>query len=76
MSREVACGRSRLGLRTGVADGPIAAKVVTHRPFLLLLVSGGISDEPTCQECPAGKSMKAMCFNGLIDMSQWWESVW
>jgi hypothetical protein len=25
-------------LRKGVADGPIAAKVVTHRPFLLLLV--------------------------------------
>jgi len=20
--------------------------------------------------------MKAICFNELIDMSQWWESVW
>ncbi len=38
MSGEVACGRSRIGLREGVANGPIAAKVVTHRPFLLLLV--------------------------------------
>src|SRR3989442_5570842 len=38
MSSEVACWRSRIGWRKGVADGPIAAKDVTHRPFLLLLV--------------------------------------
>jgi hypothetical protein len=44
----------------GVADGTITAKVVTHRPFLLLWVSGGIYDEPTDHECPSGKKTKAM----------------
>src|SRR5437879_4295325 len=60
VSGEVACGRSRIGLREGVADGTIAAQVVTHRRFLLLLVSGGIYDEPTFQQCPAGKKMEAI----------------
>ena len=59
MSGEVAGGRSRIGVHEGVADGSIAAKVVTHRSFLLLLVSGGIYDEPTYHECPAGKKTKA-----------------
>jgi len=36
MASEVACGRSRIGLRKGVVDGPITAKVVTHRRRLLV----------------------------------------
>src|SRR2546429_6289114 len=50
---EVACGRSRIGLREGVADGMIAAKVVTHRPFLLFSIAGGVYDEPTFTQGPA-----------------------
>jgi hypothetical protein len=60
MSGEVPGGQRRIGVREGVADGTITAKVVTHRPFLLLLVSGGIYDAPTSRECPAGKKMKAI----------------
>ena len=38
VSGEVAGGRNGIGLRERGADGTIAAKVVTHRRFLLLLV--------------------------------------
>src|SRR5207245_8913059 len=50
---EVACGRSRIGLREGVADGMIAAKVVTHRPSLLFSIPGAVYDEPTLTQGPA-----------------------
>jgi hypothetical protein len=50
---EVACGRSRRGLREGVADGLRAAKVVTPRPFLLCSIAGGVDDEPTFTQGPA-----------------------
>src|SRR6266446_5784055 len=49
---EVACGLSRIGLREGVADGTIAAKVVTHRQFLLFSIAGGVYDEPTFTKSP------------------------
>src|SRR4029453_5736186 len=49
---EVACGRSRIGLHEGVADGMIAAKVVTHRPFLLFSIAGGGNDEPNFTQGP------------------------
>ena len=60
MSGAVPGGRRRIGVHEGVADGPITAQVVTHRPFLLLWVSGGIDDEPTSHKCPSGKEMKAI----------------
>src|SRR2546428_11722403 len=50
---EVAWRLSRRGLREGVADGMIAAKVGTHRPFLLFSISGGVDDEPTFKQGPA-----------------------
>jgi hypothetical protein len=75
MSGEVPGRRRRIGVHEGVADGTIPAKVVTRRPFLLLLVSGGIYDEPTYHECLSGKNMEAIGFNELINMSQRWESV-
>src|SRR5499425_3514927 len=50
---EVACGRSRIGLHEGVTDGTIAAKVVTHRQFLLFSMAGGVYDEPTFTQGPA-----------------------
>ena len=50
---EVACRLRRRGLREGVADGMIAAKVVTQRPFLLFSIAGGGYDEPTFKPSPA-----------------------
>src|SRR4029434_3128613 len=49
---EVACGLSRIGLQESVADGTIAAKVVTHRQVLLLSIAGGGDDEPTFKQGP------------------------
>jgi len=49
---EVACGLSRIGVREGVVDGMITAKVVTHRSFLLFSIAGGVDDEPTCKQGP------------------------
>ena len=60
MSGAVPGGRRRIGVHEGVADGTITAQVVTHRPFLLLWVSGGIDDEPTSHECLPGKNMEAI----------------
>ena len=50
---EVACRLRRRGWREGVADGLIAAKVVTHRPFLLFSIAGGGYDELTFKPSPA-----------------------
>ena len=50
---EVAYGLSRIGLHEGVADGTIAAKVVTHRQFLLFSIADGVYDEPTFKQDPA-----------------------
>jgi hypothetical protein len=50
---EVACRLSRIGLREGVADGMITAKVVTHRSFLLFSMAGGVDDESTFKQGPA-----------------------
>src|SRR2546430_13753473 len=52
---EVACGRSRIGLREGGVDGMITPKVVTHRSFLLFSIAGGVYDEPTFTQGPAKK---------------------
>jgi hypothetical protein len=60
---EVACRLSRRGLREGVADGMIAAKVVTHRPFLLFSIAGGVDDEPTFTQGPAKN--KIMSINSI-----------
>src|SRR4029450_10796148 len=46
----LACGLSRIGLHEGVADGTIAAKVVTHRQFLLFSIADGVYDEPTFKQ--------------------------
>ena len=64
MSSEVACWRSRIGLRKGVADGPIAAKVVTHRPFLLFSIAGGVYDEPTFTQGPAKNKIMSIDSTG------------
>ena len=46
-------GLSWIGLHEDVADGTIAAKVVTHRQFLLFSMAGGVDDEPTFKQDPA-----------------------
>ena len=60
---EVAYGRSRIGVRESVADGMIAAKVVTHRLFLLFSIAGGGYDEPTFKPGPAKN--KIMYINSI-----------
>src|SRR3989442_3101279 len=49
----VACRLSRRGLREGVADGMIAAKVVTHSPFLMFSIARGVYHESTVIQGPA-----------------------
>ena len=61
---DVACGLSRIGLREGVADGTIAAKVVTHRQFLLFSIVGGGYDEPTFKQDPAKNKIMSIDSTG------------
>jgi hypothetical protein len=54
----------------------IAAKVVTHRPFLLFAIAGGVDDEPTFTQGPAKKQNYVYRFNRLSEKSPPWKSVW
>src|SRR4029434_1368887 len=63
---EVACGRCRIGLRESVTDDTIAAKVVTHGPFLLVFMFGGGHNELTFKQCRVGNEIKTIYSIGIV----------
>jgi hypothetical protein len=45
----------------------IAAKVVTHRSFLLFSIAGGVDDEPTFTQGPAKNKIMAIDSIGYVN---------